>query len=121
MSDSFQSSTIDPEEAKRKAAEERKAKQAASLKEREDKVKQDKTALERAAGKSRVEAGREESGRAYKALLIDAVRDHEVRNKFPFVIRSVIKVNHARYNPPRLDGVMLSLIWSKIPALAIPP
>jgi sRNA-binding protein len=69
---------VDPEEAKRKAAEDRKAKQAASLREREEKVRRDKLALERATGKSRADAGREGSEREFKTLLIDAVRDHDV-------------------------------------------
>ncbi|CAD6581997.1 MAG: hypothetical protein CYPHOPRED_001762 [Cyphobasidiales sp. Tagirdzhanova-0007] len=71
-----QSDTLDTEEAKRKAAEERKAKQAASIREREEKVKKEKAALDRAAARSRADAGRDESERAFKSLLIDAVRDH---------------------------------------------
>ena len=73
-----QSDTLDTEEAKRKAAEERKAKQAASIREREEKVKKEKAALDRAAARSRADAGRDESERAFKSLLIDAVRDHGV-------------------------------------------
>lgn len=68
----------DQEEATRKAAGDRKARQAASLREREEKVRREREAQDRLAGRSRAEAGREESEREYKNLLIDAVRDHEV-------------------------------------------
>lgn len=72
-------SKVDPEEGARKAAEDRKARQAASLKEREEKVRREREAQDRLAGRSKAEAGREESEREYKNLLIDAVRDHEAK------------------------------------------
>lgn len=72
-------SKAEEEDLKKAAAEERKAKQQASLREREEKVRKEKAALDRTAGRVRAEVGREESTREFKNLLIDAVRDHEAR------------------------------------------
>lgn len=66
------------DEAKRSADEDRKARQAASLREREEKVRKDRAVLDRVAGRGKEEAAREESHREYLNLLIDAVRDPDV-------------------------------------------
>lgn len=71
-------------------AEERKRRQAASLREREEKVRREREALDKAAGRSRAEAGREESEREYRSLLIDAVRDHEVRVSFALAFAAAL-------------------------------
>lgn len=72
-------SKAEEEDRRKAAAQEKKAKQEASLREREEKVRREKAVLDRTAGRVRAEAGREESTREYKTLLIDAVRDHEAK------------------------------------------
>ena len=105
----------DPEESKRKAAEERKARQAASLKEREEKVRKEREVLDRAAGRSRAEAGREESEREYRSLLIDAVRDHEVR--FIFSKAMCFELTCIVYRP---NGTKFCPVWKRIHASHLP-
>jgi transcription elongation regulator 1 len=70
------SDTSTPEPAQKHL--DKAARQAASLREREEKARRDRERIERMAGRSRMEAGREEAEREFRTLLIDAVRDHEV-------------------------------------------
>lgn len=70
-----------PADEERKARE-RKERQEASLRAREEQVRRDKDAIARDAGRSRLNLGREESEREYRTLLVDAVRDHTVRRDF---------------------------------------
>lgn len=63
--------------AERKLAE-RKAKQEASLRERQQAVGIQKEQVEKDVGRSKKGAGREEGERVFGSLLVDQVRDHEV-------------------------------------------
>jgi len=75
----IQDSNAEEEDRRKAAAEAKRLKQQASLREREEKVRKEKAALDRTAGRVRAEAGREESTREYKNLLIDAIHDHKVK------------------------------------------
>ena len=55
------------------------ARATASLKEREDQVRAEKERVARSANAARGALGREEGEREFRTLLIDLVRDHEVR------------------------------------------
>ncbi|GAA6000943.1 hypothetical protein JCM5350_005595, partial [Sporobolomyces pararoseus] len=57
--------------------EDRAARAAASLKEREEKVRLEKEKIERNAQQARGNLGKEEAEREFGQLLIDAVRDHK--------------------------------------------
>lgn len=59
--------------------EERRQRQEASLRAREEQVRRQRDQLERDAGRSLRDLGREEAEREFRNLLVDAVRDHDVR------------------------------------------
>ncbi|GAA6017121.1 hypothetical protein JCM11491_003267 [Sporobolomyces phaffii] len=61
------------------AKEDRAARAAASLREREERVRQEKSKAERNANQARGNLGKEEAEREFGQLLIDAVRDHKAR------------------------------------------
>lgn len=68
-----------PEEIAERKLKERKAKEEASLRERQAKVREEQEKAANEANKSRAGAGREEAARLFGSLLVDQVRDHEVR------------------------------------------
>jgi len=59
--------------------EDKAARAAASLREREERVRAEKARAERSANVARGALGKEEAEREFAQLLIDAVRDHKVR------------------------------------------
>ncbi|GAA5968989.1 hypothetical protein JCM11641_000802 [Rhodosporidiobolus odoratus] len=59
--------------------EDKAARAAASLKEREEKVRMDKMKQDRDAQRARGNLGKEEAEREFGQLLVDAVRDHKAR------------------------------------------
>ena len=75
---SSSSHTETPVEAAERKSKERKAKQEASLKERQDRVKSEQEKVKEEVDKSKVGAGREEGERVFGSLLVDQVRDAEV-------------------------------------------
>ena len=77
-------SSLDSNDPARRA-EDKKAREAASLRERENQVRRERERNEREAGKSRLGADREDSERRLRTLYIDAVRDHEVSSLVTFI------------------------------------
>lgn len=71
---------------------------AASLKEREEQVRGEKERMGRSAAAARGAAGREEGEREFQSLLIDTVRDHEVRPSFPNLFVSNHPSQQARWD-----------------------
>ncbi|KAK4683836.1 transcription elongation regulator 1, partial [Tremellales sp. Uapishka_1] len=65
------------EMAAEKKIREKKEREAASLKERQDKVSAEQRKVNEETQKSRVGAGREEAERRFGSLLVDMVRDHD--------------------------------------------
>ncbi|KAG0148938.1 hypothetical protein CROQUDRAFT_654300 [Cronartium quercuum f. sp. fusiforme G11] len=57
--------------------EAKKEKQEASLKAREEEVRRQRERLEKQTDKNRSDLGRDEAERAFRSLLVDAVRDHD--------------------------------------------
>lgn len=81
-----------PEQASERRLAERKAKQEASLRERQSQVNQERERVEKDVGRSKKGAGREEGERLFGSLLVDQVKDHEVCPR------------RARYDDPALLG-----------------
>lgn len=75
---STSATTETPEEAAERKTKERKAKEEASLRDRQAKVVQVQQQVTKDMSKSRAGAGREEAERLFGSLLVDQVRDHEV-------------------------------------------
>jgi uncharacterized membrane protein len=71
------------EEAGARKVRERKAKEEASLKERQARVQQEQEKVTQEANKSRAGAGREEGERLFGSLLVDQVRSHDVSEALP--------------------------------------
>lgn len=67
-----------PEEAAERKVRDRKAKEEASLRERQARVTQEQEKVTQEANKSRAGAGREEGERLFGSLLVDQVRSHDV-------------------------------------------
>ena len=67
------------EEVAARRLQEKKAKQEASLREREAKVKEDQEAVQKEQARSRAGAGREEAERLFGSLLVDTIREPSVR------------------------------------------
>lgn len=86
------------------AKSDKAARAAASLREREEQVRGEKERLSRNASAARGAMGREEGEREFKTLLIDSVRDHEVR--FFFL---VVRTKLTRNPQARWDSVAPSL------------
>lgn len=61
--------------------EDKAARAAASLREREERVRQEKMRAERNTNLARGNLGKEEAEREFGQLLVDAVRDHKVRSE----------------------------------------
>lgn len=67
-----------PEQAAERKVKERKAREEASLRDRQAKVQQEQDRVMQEANKSRAGAGREEGERVFGSLLVDQVRSHDV-------------------------------------------
>jgi len=74
------SNTETPEQAAARKAKERKEKAQASLRDRQQQVQGEKMRLERDLQKSKYGAGKEDGEREFGSLLIQAIREHNVRN-----------------------------------------
>ena len=86
--------------------EDKAARAAASLREREERVRADKARAERSANVARGNLGKEEAERDFAQLLIDAVRDHKVRRR-----------SRCASSPLVADVVLTSLRLSRRPTL----
>ena len=83
-----------PEQAAARKAKERKEKAQASLRDRQQQVQGEKMRLERDLQKSKYGAGKEDGEREFGSLLIQAIREHNVRE------RTDVGIGSARWADP---------------------
>jgi transcription elongation regulator 1 len=87
------SNTETPEQAAARKAKERKEKAQASLRDRQQQVQGEKMRLERDLQKSKYGAGKEDGEREFGSLLIQAIREHNVRETTTYLCHERLKAN----------------------------